>query len=164
MKTLKEIRRSLNLSEAETGFYINRTRYTYRNIELGKSPIYNFQLERLASIFGIDVEDIDTSELNYREMKKPYTLSGLRKAGVIQAHNIVYICEPTTARRAFNQKLYDLENGKAKIYISELEQILKNTGITIDDLDTSKLWIVDYLDSRSDSMNGNYKIRLVDLL
>ena len=141
MKTLKELRRSLNLSEAETGFYINRTRYTYRNIELGKSPIYNFQLERLASILGVDIKDIDTSELNYREIRKPYTLSDLRKAGVINPYDIIACCESVSRRKTLKQKLYDLENGKAKIRTSELKHILRGTGIDMSDIDISTLYL-----------------------
>ena len=143
--TLQELRKKAKMNEADTGAYINRTRQTYNNIERGKSSICSFQLEKLASLFGVDVNDIDISKLNYRELKKPYKLSDLRKAGIVQGHNIVYLTEPPTGNETFSQKLYDLENGRAKIYTNELTQILRGTGIDVSDIDISTLWLVEYL-------------------
>lgn len=143
--TLHKLRKKAKLNETDTGAYINRTRQTYNNIERGKSPIYNFQLEKLADLFGVDVADIDTSELNYREIKKPYKLSDLRQAGIVQGHNIVYLTEPPSEGETFSQKLYDLENGRAKIYTNELTQILRGTGLSMSDIDISTLWLVEYL-------------------
>ena len=145
MYTLKELRKLCGLSQEETGDYINKTRQTYDNMEKGKTPLYNLQLEKLACLFGVDVSEIDTRSLKVINITKPYKLSDLRKAGVVKAFDIVFLCDCDTTTESFSQKLYNLENGRALIYTNELKQILRNTGVSVSDIDISTLWLVEYL-------------------
>lgn len=145
MYTLRELRKICRVSQEDAGYCINKTRQTYNNIENGKTSISEWQLGKLATVFGVDISDIDVRGLKVFKLTKPYKLSDLRKAGIVQAFNIVLLCDADTKTENFYQKLYNLENGKAVIYTNELEQILRDTGVSISDIDISTLWLVEYL-------------------
>ena len=71
---IKTLRRHLKLSQKEMAERLNIDRNTYRNLEIGKTKLFNPMLDQIAEICGVTTEDLIVGTICFPEDLEKFNL------------------------------------------------------------------------------------------